>query len=116
MKKKIPITKKQFIESIDLIKKQFDVDKKFADTMSQYLDGMFISTMSTNSLLAFEKLFNYMIGDINSPHNESWMSWFIYENDFGARKLEAYINNNKYVIDSPESFYSFIEKYINIPE
>lgn len=103
------ISKKTFIEICNLIKKQDEKDYKFTEFMESYLDGRFVPMMNEYLTIAIEKLVNDAFYD---NCDESWFSWFVYENDFGKKKLSAWVDEKEYVISSPSNFYDFVEKWL----
>ena len=104
------ISKEDFVEIIDLIQKQQQKDIEFANFMEKYLDGRFIPTMNDYLTLALEKLFCYVFDD-SEFSDDSWISWFMYDNEFGKKEHSVYLNEREYNIDSPETFYDFLIKW-----
>ena len=39
---------------------------------------------------------------------QEWYSWFVYENNYGKKKLSAFLKGKKYDITDCKSFYDFI--------
>lgn len=39
-----------------------------------------------------------------------WISWFMYENDFGESKMEAW-DNDKLICQTADELYDYIEQY-----
>jgi len=46
--------------------------------------------------------------------NSKWVSWFVFENDFGEKELDVIIDNKKYKITSDKVFYDIC--LINVKE
>lgn len=46
---------------------------------------------------------------INDYHE--WYSWFVYDNDYGKKRLSAYLEGKEYIIKDCKSFYDFILIY-----
>ena len=113
--KKLPIiSKEEFIEVIDLLKKQYEKDYSFADFMEKYLDGRCVPMMSEYNGSAVIKLLSYIFDDrIPNESDLTWIEWFIYENDWGNKKLSAHFNNNPYIISSADDMYDFLVDWIN---
>ena len=45
----------------------------------------------------------------NLGDKEEWISWFIFENEYGARKFTTQINDIEYVISDERTFYDFLK-------
>lgn len=43
---------------------------------------------------------------INDYHG--WYSWFVYDNDYGKKRLSAYLEGKEYIIKDCKTFYDFI--------
>ena len=103
------ITKKDFLDICKLLETQSKKDNEFADFMEKYLDGRFVPMMNEHVILANKKLMNAAFHDtVEDEYGYTWWTWFCYENDFGAKKMEAYVNGEQYVISSPSKFYDFM--------
>ena len=37
-----------------------------------------------------------------------WYSWFVFDNDYGKKRLSAYLEGKEYIIKDCKSFYDFI--------
>ena len=109
MKLKPTITKKEFLEICKLLEAQSKKDHSFAVFMEKYLDGRFVPMMNDYIGLAVEKLMNAAFHDkINDEFGYTWWTWFIYENDFGEKKMTVTLDKVEYVITSPSEFYDFM--------
>ena len=98
MKKKFTpcISKAEFIDVVDLIKKQYKKDNEFADFMEKYLDGRFVPVMSEFYGLAIVKALSYIFDDrVPDKYDSTWIEWFMYDNDFGEKKMQAYLNDKE---------------------
>lgn len=40
-----------------------------------------------------------------------WINWFIFENNFGDNKLEAYESNGDLICQTEEELYNYIQQY-----
>lgn len=45
----------------------------------------------------------------NLGDKEEWVSWFIFENQYGARKFTTEFNGIEYVISDERTFYDFLK-------
>jgi hypothetical protein len=64
-----------------LLKQGYAVESPIVDT---------IDCLENQALWMAEKV----VGDLPVPHNGGWITWHIYENDFGKKKLEAGYDKN----------------------
>lgn len=111
-KKKTPfITKDEFVECVNTLKEQEKKDTEFADFMEKYLDGRCVPTLSDHATKAAMKLLALAFEDRSK---ETWVEWFAYECEFGARPMSVYVNDKEYVISSAEEMYDFMTMYMNL--
>jgi len=110
MKKSPIITKQQFLEIIDLLKRQEQKDNEFCDFMEKYLDGRFVPMISEHSHNAAVKLLEHVFED---TEGQGWITWFLYDNNFGENKHEATIGKKKYIISNAEKMYDLLVKLMN---
>jgi hypothetical protein len=99
------MNKKNFIKFIKLINKQREKEYKFADFMESYLDGRCVPILSEHMWTACNLMWCTLWND---TEKDSWLEWFIYENECGKRKFEVKFCNESYVIDSIDSFYDMM--------
>ncbi len=57
-----------------------------------------------------EKLFDITIESHYNEEGVEWINWFIYENDYGKRNLEAK-NGDELICYDIKSLHEYIEKY-----
>lgn len=68
-------------------------------------EGSFIITLGNKFLDEYINLLEELIGD-----ESSWVSWFVFDNDFGRRGLKAATKKTKYrIIDTPVKLLKLIE-------
>jgi hypothetical protein len=77
------ITKELFINSINLIEKQFEHDQKCSDAASIIFPSDFISGYDNHYLL--DGLLSILKMTLNDNHKDSWIEYFIYELEFGKK-------------------------------
>jgi hypothetical protein len=106
------ITLDEFKLVIQAIEKQIEKDDKLTDfLMNGYLDGLNpVPTFSHESVDMLIKLLAYQFEGsvVFDKKHDDWIGWFIYENDFGKKKLSCSIDKKEYVIENIESFYGFL--------
>lgn len=80
------ISKELFIESINAIKQQSELDSKCTDAFRTILQQDYISGYD-NSVVVGQmiKLLEELTGDKKEPVAGSWIEYFIYELDFGSK-------------------------------
>lgn len=110
---KILISKETFIKVCDLIQKQNEKDHNFCSILENYIDGRGVPIMSEHCLSAIDTLMNEIFHDEPDELGSTWWEWFIYENDFGNKKMSVFLDNIEYVIKSASDLYDFIEIYLS---
>lgn len=99
------MTKELFIQTLDALKKQQDYDNKCNDAFKIILPNDFISGYD-NSILEFQIL---AILKEAMDDKADWITWFVYEKDFGKLPYEAW-NEDDTEIDLSDSgkLYDFL--------
>ena len=113
--KKPLISKKDFLEICKLIEKQQTKDNEFCDFMEGYLNGRFVPMINEHVNTAIDKMMDILFQDNTGTLDSegySWWTWFMYEDDFGKKNMEAYTNGKQYVISSPSKFYDFMKEML----
>jgi hypothetical protein len=107
--------KELFLSVIEKIKLQEEKEHKFVDFLENgFIDGRCIPTLSNDIMSATIKLLDYLlVGEASFVENyQSDVEWFIYENDFGERQLEWFIDKVEYKITNPSEFYDVVQIYM----
>lgn len=101
------ITKKQFITIITAIEEQHKLEQEFADALDKILDGNFVPMLSANLENSIMTVVKELFED-----NADWISWWMYEKDFGKRKdmSASYKNGKKIKLDTVDDLYKFLIK------
>ncbi len=96
-----------FKKAIEAIKKQSEKELKFCDALEDIIDGRFVPEMSTDILHALIECLEDTMSD-----KDEWISWWIYEKDFGKnKKMTAHYENGKNIkLDTVEDLYKFLKK------
>lgn len=96
------ISKKTFVEIINLIKQQDIIDENFCKALETVCDSSCIygtKNLKYNALMILLKeIFN---------DKGCWISWWIYED---VKKYVYFKNGKKKLIDTPEKLYDFLIK------
>lgn len=110
------ITLDEFKLVIQAIEKQIEKDDKLTDfLMNGYLDGINpVPIFSYESIEMLIKLLAYQFEGsiVFDKKYDDWIGWFIYENDFGMKKLSCFINEKEFVIENSEVFYDFLITFV----
>ena len=106
------MTKAQFKEVIELLKKQKESDHRFADFMEGYLDGRFVPTMSEHAHSAAIKALSAAFNDKDEGCG-TFVEWFVYECDFGKNRMSARLGGKDYAITNAGQMYDLLVKWMN---
>ena len=105
------ITKKLFIETIEALKKQEEHDDKCRDAFNVILPDDRVmgydNTHITHHLIELLKL------SFKDNHRDSWIDYFIYELDFGAKYTYGCASERDGTdidLSTPEELYKFLLK------
>ena len=95
---------KKFIEAI---KKQHEKETKFTKALESICDGFFVSELTediTNMLVT--------IMETELEDTSEWLTWWMYEKDFGTRKdmTAYYADESEIKLDTVEEIYNFLIK------
>ena len=101
------IDKKMFVEIINNIKVQETIDQSFSTALETVCDSYCIYNTNNKNYESLFTLLKTLFED-----NDEWISWWIYEKDFGSKKeMKAYYKNDKEIkLDTPEQLYDFLIK------
>jgi hypothetical protein len=58
-----------------------------------------------------EFIFELTILSHYTQQGADWVNWFVYETNYGERKLEAWDENKNLICQDLESLHEYIEKY-----
>lgn len=103
------LTKKQFVNFIDSIKKHHEANGKAQDLLSKLLRQSFVifdygDTLEGNMLHILEEVMEDSYG---------WISYFIYELEFGAKYKAGcakYKNGKNINLSTAEHLFTFLER------
>lgn len=86
--------------------------KALSDKLSELYDLGFDFYEGKFPLMSnVESMFDVMISSSYTEQGVDWINWFIYETDYGKRKLEAWDENKNPICYDVESLHEYIEKY-----
>lgn len=98
----------------DIIETQIETDKFWVE-LFQFLDLSPDSKLFNKMYSPIEKSVDYIDSEL-AKYNaiDSWMEYFVYENDCGKNKFTVNVpvdggNDKIYILDSVDSFISFLE-------
>ena len=98
-------SKEEFINIISLHKQAADNLHKYYDLGIDLCEGKY--SVVNNLYDCINKLFKQLYTKIGID----WIEWFIYENDYGLNKYEAY-DDDKLICQTVEDLYDYIQQYI----
>jgi hypothetical protein len=58
----------------------------------------------------YHSIISEFIKQIYGEEGYDWWSWFVYENDYGQKGLEAFDENKNHICYSHESLWQFLEQ------
>jgi hypothetical protein len=59
----------------------------------------------------FDKILFGLLEEIYTTEGIDWISWFIFENDYGRSELEAFDENENLICQDIDGLYEYIQKY-----
>lgn len=100
------ISKKQFSDAIEAIKKQFDHDRNCAEKIKEvYKDAFQANLLYDNSFVVAGIL--KLLKDIFKDE-AGWIEYFIYEMDFGSKDLGVWRGEIKVDLSDAGKLYDFL--------
>lgn len=104
------IEKENFVFVLSQIEKQIEKERKLVNFLSEgYIDGYPVSTFSEPLIETTIKLLSiFFEDDAFKNKSNTWIEWFVYDDDFGRRGLTAFIDKKEYKFSNAEEFYDFL--------
>ena len=87
-----------------------EYDQFTQNTWQMYEIGVDLHEGKYPTALYTEKFFDYIIQYTYNNFGVDWINWFIYENDFGRAKMEAY-SGDTLICQTVNSLYDYVEQY-----
>jgi hypothetical protein len=97
--------KEVFIKIISMHQKIFQEFHELSRLGFDFYEGKYKLTAR------YEEIFDILLENTFSKEGKEWIDWFIWENDYGNKKLKA-TDNGKSICYSVESLYDYIEQYL----
>jgi hypothetical protein len=92
-------------------KKLLENFKSFSDKISELHDLGFDFYEGKYKLIEdVDKMFDIILKTHYNKYAIDWINWFIYETDYGQKKLEAWDENKNLICQDLESLHEYIEK------
>ena len=86
--------------------------KETSDKLSELHDLGFDFYEGKYQLMSdVDSMFDIIISSLYTNEGVDWINWFIYETDFGNKKLEAFDENKNPICYDINSLYEYIEKH-----
>ena len=102
------LTKEQFCEVIDLIKKQRVTDDKFYDGMEMAFPDSYPPILPNDNLWnALIKSLSYAMND-----NDNFIEWWVFEDNMEGR-LTVTDDTGEYAFHNAEELYNYLAKIYN---
>lgn len=101
---KLP-SQEQFVDIIAKLKETEEKNTKFGNMMEEFSGSWFCSELAYPATEALMTLLEIVFED-----ESEWISWWIYEKNYGSRAdLEAYYKNGDVIkLDTAEELYDFL--------
>lgn len=103
--KETMITKEEFVKSLNKLKEQSDIDHQFNYHMEQAFPGSY-APIYHNVLWEL----SVHLLELSVKDDEKYVSWWIFETDFGKRDIVTSLRVNDKPVDvsTPEKLYDFL--------
>jgi hypothetical protein len=86
--------------------------KSFSDKASELHDMGFDFYEGKYQLVSYvDKIIDIALSSHYTEHGVDWINWFIYETDYGNKKLEAWDENKNLICQDLESLHEYITKH-----
>lgn len=105
------MTKELFIESINELQRQFEIDKKCSDAFSVILPNDFVSNYNNSPVI--NQLLKILKIEFNDDIRDSWIDYFVYELEFGTKYYDGMItekNGDIVKMSNAEELYEYLIK------
>ena len=104
------ITKDEFVNSLNKLKEQSDIDHLFNYHMEQAFPGSY-APIYHNVLWEL----SVHLLELSAMDHNKYISWWIFETDFGKRDIVNSLRVNDEIVDvtTPEKLYDFLVKTLN---
>ena len=97
------LIKNKIEEAVNLYNEMIEIDNKIYDLFGNG-DSKF------NDITG--KLFDVYLTQLEmNLHSDDFISWFIFENNCGKKKLKMFLNNKEYVISNIDELVNFLIEY-----
>ena len=99
------ITKEEFVKSLNKLKEQSDIDHQFNYHMEQAFPGSYAPIYHNVLWELSVRLLELSVKD-----DEKYVSWWIFETDFGKRDIvnSLRVNDKPVDVSTPEKLYDFL--------
>jgi hypothetical protein len=114
LKKKLKKDTKENLISMQLKEFQnlLEKFKSFSDKASELHDMGFDFYEGKYQLVSYvDKIIDIALSSHYTEHGVDWINWFIYETDYGNKKLEAWDENKNLICQDLESLHEYITKH-----
>ena len=101
------MSKDEFIEYIDNIEYQFEIDDKYITDLGHVFPNAFTANMMYDNHYILDSLIKLLAETLKDENG--WIDWYIYETHFGKdTNVVKNENESETIIDSPSKLYDLI--------
>ena len=98
------MTKEQFIKVIKL-------HKQSTDNLNEYYKiGLDLLDIKNSAVEPLFKIIDILFDSIYTEEGAEWISWYIYDNNYGTAGLDAY-DGEIQICKNIDELYDYIQKY-----
>ena len=101
------ITKELFVESLNKLKEQRDIDRKCSDAFATLLPDDYVTGYNNGKL--YDQLIKLL--EINTD-GDRWVGYFVWECDFGDSPMEVTIDGKSFKLDTVDKLWSILHDEI----
>ena len=99
------LSKRDFIICMKIIRKNEKEIEKFVEDIGKYFDSVYIFDLGNNAIINQIEIVKIAMEE---NVDNSWIDWYIYENDWGNNKLTAGYENNINPVKNSSHLYQLI--------
>jgi hypothetical protein len=102
------ITKELFVKTLVAIDNQLKADREFAENLSKAFKFAFEPNLLPDNHYLANALIELLQTIFNDNDADSWIEWWIFENDFGRNNLEVRVKDVAVELKNNDDFYDFL--------
>ena len=104
------MTKELFIECIEAIRKQYELDVEIAKGLGKVFPDAFHANLLPRNHFLSNALLKVLQVEMNDEITDSWIEYFLWELDFGKKnkELEVKKDGETVLMSTPGELYDFL--------